>query len=478
MRSNNLLKLARIAALGAALALSSSLASAAATVTLVNLDGPGEGLNDPAPAAPLGGNTGNTLGQQRQIALLHAAGIWAASLNSNVPITIRVAFNALACTATGATLASAGTRFVQRDFPGAPFAGTWYHASLANKLAGADQFAGENQVNAQFNINLGQPTCLAGSPFYYGLDNNEGVGVDLVTTAIHEFGHGLGFSVATTSGTTGLRLDGFPSIWERFMLDGTSGKLWLDMSNAERVASAINFRKLAWTGANTTAGVPLVLDLGTPRLAVSGPNASTATGEYVIAPAAFGPAISAPGVSADIMPVTAQAGDGGGDGCAAFNAANSLAVNGRIAMISRGVCGFIVKVQNAQNAGAVGVIITNNVAGSPITLGGAGPIAIPSLMISLADGNLLRQRLAFRSRTASGVVGNLGVNLGQYAGADTLGRLLLYTPNPFVGGSSVSHWDSVASRNLLMEPSVTPDLVSSVVPPQDLTLPLLRDIGW
>ncbi len=469
----------RALAVGAGITLAATLASAAATVTLVNFDGPGEGLNDPTPVAPVGGNAGTTIGQQRQIALLHAASIWAANLNSTVPLTIRVAFNPLGCTATGATLASAGTRFVNRDFPGAPFAGTWYHSALANKIAGADQIPAEDDINTQFNINLGAPTCLAGSPFYYGLDNNEAGGIDLVTVALHEFGHGIGFS-AITSGATGARLVSFPAVWEHFLNDDTTAKRWIDMTDAERVASAINFRKLSWLGANVTAAVPSVLTLGTPRLGVAGPNAAGAAGEYVVAPANYGPTLSSPGVSADIMPVAAQTGDGGGNGCISFNAANTAAVAGRIAMISRGVCAFVVKIQNAQAAGAVGVIITNNVAGSPIALGGTPtvPIVIPSLMISLADGNTIRARLAFRSRTASGVVGNLGVNTGQYAGANALGRMLVFTPNPFVGGSSVSHWDTIATRNQIMEPSVTADLISVITPPIDTTVPLMNDIGW
>src|SRR5690242_19174650 len=49
-----------------ALALGASApARAAATIVIVNLNAPGEGFNDPTPAAPVGGNTGTTLGQQR-----------------------------------------------------------------------------------------------------------------------------------------------------------------------------------------------------------------------------------------------------------------------------------------------------------------------------------------------------------------------------------------------------------------------------
>ena len=36
-----------------------------AGITIVNMDGAGEGFNDPTPAAPVGGNPGTTIGQQR-----------------------------------------------------------------------------------------------------------------------------------------------------------------------------------------------------------------------------------------------------------------------------------------------------------------------------------------------------------------------------------------------------------------------------
>jgi hypothetical protein len=63
-------------------------------------------------------------------------------------------------------------------------------------------------------------------------------------------------------------------------------------------------------------------------------------------------------------------------------------------------------------------------------------------------------------------------------GADRSGRVLMYTPNPLVSGSSVSHYDTIAFPNLLMEPNINGDLTHNVEPPWDLTLPLLKDIGW
>jgi hypothetical protein len=73
---------------------------------------------------------------------------------------------------------------------------------------------------------------------------------------------------------------------------------------------------------------------------------------------------------------------------------------------------------------------------------------------------------------------NLGLNLAVRAGADAAGRMLMYAPNPYVSGSSVSHYDVSAFPNQLMEPNINGDLTHEVTPPQDLTFPLLEDIGW
>jgi hypothetical protein len=76
------------------------------------------------------------------------------------------------------------------------------------------------------------------------------------------------------------------------------------------------------------------------------------------------------------------------------------------------------------------------------------------------------------------VSASIGVNPSIRAGADTLDRARLYMPKPVVPGSSGSHYDSIASRNLLMEPAINSDLTHNVKAPYDLTLELLRDIGW
>ena len=98
----------RLCALIAALALLPDSARAAATIVILNTDAPNVGFNDPTPAAPVGGNPGTTLGQQRLNAFQSAANIWGAQLTSVPTIVVDAAWAALACNANAATLGSAG----------------------------------------------------------------------------------------------------------------------------------------------------------------------------------------------------------------------------------------------------------------------------------------------------------------------------------------------------------------------------------
>jgi hypothetical protein len=456
-----------LVALAAAVSVGAAIdAEAAATIVINNINAPGVGFNDPTPAAPVGGNPGTTLGDQRLFAFTFAANIWGATLTSSIPIIINAQFTPLSCTATAATLGSAGATEVFSDFPGAAKAGTWYSFALANKLSVADLDPGVPQISARFNSNLGSANCLTGTFFYLGIDNNHGADVDFVTVLVHEMGHGVGFQTFT-SGSTGAYLGGQPSIWDHYLLGTATGKLWVDMSAAERAASAISVEKLVWTGANVNMTLPSVLSPGTPGLGVSGPAAGPATGTYLV------------GLAGQIMPVVDQP-DGTGLACTALSAANARAVNGNIALIDRGVCGFVVKVKVAQDAGAIAVVIADNAPGSPPAgLGGTDPtITIPSVRITQADGITLKAALTRRSRTASGVTGTVGLSGSQYQGADPLGRMKLYAPIPFSSGSSVSHYDVSAFRNQLMEPAINGDLTHSVLPPEDLTFKLLQDTGW
>jgi hypothetical protein len=464
-------------ALGAAALAVSSTAFSAATIVIQNVNAPGVGFNDPTPAEPVGGNLGTTLGAQRLNAFQAAANIWGATLSSDVVITVVASFEPQGCTPTSATLGSAGAVAIFQNFANATFPNAWHSSALANKLTGVDLDPATGDIRARFNANLGRPGCLDGRTFYLGIDNNHGNDIDLISVLLHEFGHGLGFQTFTNGTSGALRL-GIPSVWDFFMFDNTANKLWVDMTNAERAASAINPRKLAWNGANVTAAVPQLLTGGTPMMTISAP--ATLAGQFAVGGAGFGPQLREPGVTGEIAQVV-DSPNGIGLACTPLSAANAAAVKGKIALLDRGgTCNFPQKVKNAQDAGAIGVIVADNVPGTPApNLAGVGPtVNIPSVRITLADATTLKTALRTRSRTSSGVIATLGVNPAIRIGADPFGRALLFTPNPFQGGSSVSHFDTLAFPNLLMEPAINADLPQKVEAPEDLTFQLFKDIGW
>src|SRR5262249_36781649 len=114
-------------------------------------------------------------------------------------------------------------------------------------------------------------------------------------------------------------------------------------------------------------------------------------------------------------------------------------------------------------------------AGSPPPpLGGVDDsISIPAVRISRDDGARLKAILA-----DSTVSVTIGLNGTVLSGADKDGKVLVYAPNPYESGSSVSHWDTIANPSLLMEPAINSDLTHNVASPFDLTLSMLKDIGW
>jgi subtilisin family serine protease/CRISPR/Cas system CMR-associated protein Cmr5 small subunit len=59
---------------------------------------------------------------------------------------------------------------------------------------------------------------------------------------------------------------------------------------------------------------------------------------------------------------------------------------GFIGMVQRGTCSFAIKVDNLAAAGAIGAIVYNNVDGPPIVMGGLETTTIPSMFITLDDG--------------------------------------------------------------------------------------------
>ncbi|MCP4571613.1 MAG: T9SS type A sorting domain-containing protein [bacterium] len=436
----------------------------AATLIVINSDGAGEGFNDTTPATPVGGNTGTTVGQQRLNLFQHAADIWGGLIDSDVTIRVTATFDPLSCDASGAVLGAAGPVTVYRDFTGAEWPGTWYHVALANKRYGSDLAAGNDDIRAQFNSSIdNNNNCLSGTNWYYGFDGNEGTDVELLPVLLHEFGHGLGFSTFVDE-ADGTELAGYPDTFERHILDTTTGIHWHDMNDSQRMTSAINTGNLVWDGSAVTGAAPYVLG-GKPTLQVNSGTGLPATMD--LGSASFGPALDAVGITGDVVLVD----DGTGvvtDGCSG-PFVNAAAIAGNIALIDRGTCAFTDKAQNAEAAGAIAVIIVDNSGGAtPPGLGGTDPgLTIPTVSVTTADGALIKAALP-------GVNVTLFADTAILQGADSLGRVKLYAPNPIEPGSSISHWDITAFPDVLMEPAINSALSTDV----DLTLQHFDDIGW
>ena len=132
------------------------------------------------------------------------------------------------------------------------------------------------------------------------------------------------------------------------------------------------------------------------RLAHPLPNFLTvgsggAAGQYRTAGSQFGPRVAESGpIFTDLTLVDDGTGPSATDACEPLQGFPA----GDIALVDRGTCAFIPKVLNAQAAGASAVVLVNSVPGMPFRLGGfSDQVTIPSSMISLTDGTLLKSHL-------------------------------------------------------------------------------------
>jgi hypothetical protein len=223
----------------------------AATFNIVNKDTAGEGLNDPTPFTPVGGNNATTLGQARLNVLVEAGRIWGAQLASPVPITVEASFNPLACTSSTATLGSAGARyFYSRSFPGGTFL---VPSALQDSLTGGTN-GGNADIFAQFNsdVRTGNTACISGRGFYLGLDHAPGTDFDLLAVVLHEYGHGLGF-VSLIDQNGNVTSSGPLSAFDQFVYSETLGRFWPAMTAAERGTSLTDSGRLVFNSPSLNA---------------------------------------------------------------------------------------------------------------------------------------------------------------------------------------------------------------------------------
>jgi extracellular elastinolytic metalloproteinase len=122
---------------------------------------------------------------------------------------------------------------------------------------------------------------------------------------------------------------------------------------------------------------------GTYHVQVNAP--AGVAGTYLAQGAEFGGTLNATGLTGPVTLVNDGVGVGS-DGCEP-----TQPLGGQIALIDRGTCAFVVKVKNAQNAGAIAAIVVNNQGDAIFTMGGAdATITIPSVFIGQSDGTTIK----------------------------------------------------------------------------------------
>ncbi|MEH6450788.1 MAG: cadherin-like domain-containing protein [Oleispira sp.] len=267
-----------------------SLATQAANIVIVNMDGAGEGLNDATVVTAIGGNPATTLGQQRINVFQQAADILESYLDIQVNVNVEAKFDGLTCDASSAILGSAGAIYSWRDFTNSIHASTWYPEALANNLYGSDYgayadsidpgFTDANEIRATFNSNIdNNNNCLNGVDWYYGFDDPALAGgsytndSSLLSVVIHEILHGLG--VASQVDSLGALNSGYIDAYSRNLYDSSTTKSWTAMTNGERATSIKNTNNLVWNGSNvnsSTAALALTNGLNSGKVEMYAPS--------------------------------------------------------------------------------------------------------------------------------------------------------------------------------------------------------------
>jgi PA domain len=421
----------------------------------------GDALSDPTPVAPVGGNAGTTLGEQRRLALDYAARVWGDRLDSSVPITVGVTFEPLPCSGSASVLGAAATTAL---FSGISSGGAnpdfYYPSALANKLAGRDLDPSEPEIRMQLNSDV-DAACKAGTGgFYYGFDGKGEQGVDFAETVLHELAHGLGLASFADPESGELFASDAVDPYTALVRDLDLDKLWPALSDAERATSAGDFRRVAWDGERARNATAQQFAKGVPALAFE-PAVVGFSG--VVSDSSFGQNSALHSASGPVR--TAQ-----NQGCGSLASAN---VKGAVVVLAPTRCPAAFAAQSAKDAGAVGALIVSS--GSPFSEpvqpleADAQDVSIPVIAVTSEDAERIRQAAASGNLRAS-----LGGIADQLLGGDALQRPLLFASQPVSASSSISHLEPLIRPQQLMEPITGP------VPTHDVsfTLALLADLGW
>ena len=210
--------------------------SYAANIIIINQDSFGEGLNDGAVATPIDGNSGETIGQQRQMVLEFAAKILESIFDLNVDIFIDAEFMPLGDNTLGGAAAYYGYSHPSL----LPKSNIFYPPSLANQILGYDVRPTTSDLFMEFDSD---------TSWYLGFGNPPSNQYSLLYIALHEIIHGLGFAPKFDK-SDGSWVYGIPDIFSTFVEDRDSLEFWSLMSNSSRALSILNDPNVCWSGEN------------------------------------------------------------------------------------------------------------------------------------------------------------------------------------------------------------------------------------
>ncbi|MDX2360531.1 MAG: T9SS-dependent M36 family metallopeptidase [Crocinitomicaceae bacterium] len=207
-------------------------------------------------------------------------------------------------------------------------------------------------------------------------------------------------------------------VWYQYGFDEASGNFQQNnYGNGGSASDVVNAEALDGGGTNN-ANFSTPPDGNNPRMQMyiwSAPgapadnltvnNPSVWAGSYTAIEADFGPGIPIIPITADLI-IYEDATPDAYDACEA--PINAAAMNGNIVIIRRGGCPDIDKVERAQNAGAIGVIVVDDAPQAPTAMSGTGAtITVPAVMVNQYNGENLIAEIE-SGATLNVSIGNVG----------------------------------------------------------------------
>ncbi|WP_126688165.1 M4 family metallopeptidase [Nocardioides ferulae] len=194
-------------------------------------------------------------------------------------------------------------------------------------------------------------------------------------TVAHEWAH------AYTEYTSGLIYQ-----WQPGAMNESFSDIWgetVDMLNGRQDENSENNQ------APRPVGLCSQYTRGHVGLTINSPE--SVAGPCEAAPASFGPTFTKEGVTADVVVAKDASGEGDTDtnGCDDFT--NAADIAGKWAYVDRGVCTFASKAENAEEAGATGIVIGNNDPEAPEPFSISGTADIYGVMVSTSDAAKFRE---------------------------------------------------------------------------------------